>query len=395
MLQVRIAFVFLIALTKAGAQNYDESKVPSYTLPQILKTSGGNVVNNKKTWEATRRPEILNLFEHNVYGKMPRAFDSVRFNSTHEDKNAMNGKAHLKEVSISVWNKGAHVIIDVTLFAPNNRKKAPVFLLINNRSKRNTEAARDTLSEFWPAEMLIDSGYGIAAFHIGDAAPDNKENYSNGALKLFPEQLTASNGMKAIGAWSWAASRVMDYFERDKQVDSKNVFVVGHSRGGKAALWAGAQDQRFAMVFSNCSGNTGAALSRRKFGETIARINTQFPHWFADNYKKYNNNEAALPVDQHMLLALIAPRPLYVTNASKDLWADPTGTYLSLKKAEDAYALYNKHSRLPILPPGINVPVIRSFLGYHNREGIHDLTAYDWNNFVQFASYYLKNSNPF
>jgi hypothetical protein len=236
--------------------------------------------------------------------------------------------------------------------------------------------------------MVIDSGYAIAAFHVSDAAPDDKVNYVNGVLQLYPKQIGAANGIKAIGAWAWAAGRVMDYFEKDKNIDSKQVAIVGHSRGGKAALWAGAQDQRFALVFANCSGNTGAALSRRKFGETVKRINDNFPHWFADNYKKYNDNEVALPVDQHMLIALMAPRPVYTTNASKDLWADPLGSYLSLKNAEKVYALYEKTSRLPVAPPAINTPVIHSYLGYHNREGIHNLTLFDWTNFVRFANYH-------
>jgi len=184
---------------------------------------------------------------------------------------------------------------------------------------------------------------------------------------------------------------VLDYFEKDKNIDATRVGIVGHSRGGKAALWAGAQDKRFALVFSNCSGNTGAALSRRKFGETVKRINDQFPHWFANNYKQYNDNETALPVDQHMLVALIAPRPLYTTSASKDLWADPKGSYLSLKNAEKVCALYGKVSSLTLNPPAVNSPVIHSILGYHNREGIHDLTAYDWVNFIRFANYHYYN----
>ena len=196
--------------------------------------------------------------------------------------------------------------------------------------------------------------------------------------------------MKAIGSWAWGASRVLDYFEQDADINSKRVFVVGHSRGGKAALWAGATDPRFAMVFSNCSGNSGAALSRRKFGETIQMINTKFPYWFTDNYKKYNDNEAALPVDQHMLIALIAPRPVYVTSATKDLWADPKGSYLSLVHGQKVYDLYQKSSGLTPEPPPPNSPIIESFLGYHNREGTHDLTIYDWTNFIRFANYHFR-----
>jgi hypothetical protein len=392
MKRLKICCVFFFLIMKVVAQNYDEAKVPSYTLPELLMTATGSKVTNKSTWEKNRRPEILQLFENNIYGQMPKAFDSIHYMVTNDVSNTMGGKAHLKEVTITVWKMAKSADIHLTMFVPNHRKTpAPLFLLINNRGKKNTDPSRDTLSEFWPAEIVIDSGYAIAAFHVEDAAPDNKDRYQNGVLQLYPEQLTAGNGMKAIGAWAWVASRALDYFETDKEIDAKKVFIVGHSRGGKAALWAGAEDQRFAIVFSNCSGNTGAALSRRKFGETVKVINTSFPHWFANNYKNYNDNENALPVDQHMLIALIAPRPVYVTSASKDLWADPKGSYLSLKHAEKVYALYKKPPALTPTPPAINHAIIRSFLGYHNREGIHNLTAFDWNNFIRFANYHYKN----
>ena len=384
-----LSLTFIISFIDASAQNYDEAKVPAYTLPDVLKTTAGKVVTNKAVWEKNRRPEVLRLFENNVYGQMPKTCDSIKFAITNEIANAMDGRAHLKEIKITVWKINKSLQIHLILFIPNNRKRpAPAFLLINNRDKNNTDLSRGIKSEFWPAEMMIDSGYAIAAFHVSDAAPDNKDSFQKGVLQLYPEQLTADNGMKAIGAWAWAASRIMDYFERDRDIDAKRVCIVGHSRGGKAALWAGAQDQRFAIVFSNCSGNSGAALSRRKFGETVKVINTNFPHWFANNYKKYNDNEAALPVDQHMLISLMAPRPVYVTSASKDLWADPKGSYLSLKNAEKVYALYRKHSALTDEPPAINSPIIYSFLGYHNREGSHNLTEYDWKNFIRFANYH-------
>jgi hypothetical protein len=279
------------------------------------------------------------------------------------------------------------------LFTPNKHKgPSSVFLLIDNRSKDNIDPSRKIKSDFWPAEMVIEHGYAIAAFAVSDAAPDNNDNYKNGVLQLYPDQLTADNGMKAIGAWTWAASRVMDYFKTDKDIDFNKVSVVGHSRGGKAALWAGAQDQRFAMVFANCSGNTGAALSRHKGGETIKQINTAFPYWFNNNYKKYNDNENALPIDQHMLIALIAPRPVYTTNATKDQWADPIGSYLAIQNAEPVYALYGKKSLLTPEAPPVNNAITNSMIGYHIREGVHDLTAFDWENFIRFAdfNYYHK-----
>lgn len=382
--------VFAVLAQTARAQyNYDEAKVPAYHLPEILKTNSGKPVTTVAQWQKTRRPEILALFEQNVYGTMPKTFDGIKYKVTHAESNAMGGKAHLKEVAITVTNAGKLVTINMVMFVPNARKRAaPVFLLINNRDKNNTDPTRAVKSEFWPAEMAIDSGYAIAAISVEDAAPDNKNTYQNGVLQLYPHQLTAPESMKAIGAWAWAASRVMDYFETDKDIDAKRVALVGHSRGGKTALWAGAQDQRFAMVFASCSGNTGASLSHRRFGETIKAINDAFPHWFADNYKKYNDNEAALPVDQHMLIAMIAPRPVYTTNATKDLWADPKGSYLSIQYAKQVYDLFGKPSALSQQPPPVNTPIINSTIGYHIREGIHNLTAYDWSNFIRFANYH-------
>lgn len=381
--------------TNSNAQNYDESKVAAYSLPEILKTSRNQIITDKQGWENIRRHEILGLFKNEVYGLMPATYDSLSFIFTKLVADAMKGKATLKEVQITVFKIGKPVKINLVYFVPNKRKApAPAFLLINNRDKKNTDPGRMEISEFWPAEILIDSGYAVAAFHVGDLAPDDKETYRNGVIQLYPDQMKVPNGMKAIGSWAWGACRVLDYFEQDADINSKQISVVGHSRGGKAALWAGAVDQRFAIVISNCSGNSGAALSRRKFGETVKVINTAFPHWFCDNYKKYNDNEDALPVDQHMLISLMAPRPVYVTSASKDLWADPRGSYLSLIHAQPVYALYGKHSGLSPEPPAINSPIINSFLGYHNREGSHDLTAYDWNHFIRFANYHFSQSKP-
>jgi len=370
--------------------NYDESKVPAYTLPDVLKSSDNKTIKNKKAWEKIRRPEVLTLFEDNIYGQVPKSFEDIRFSVLREDKNSMNGKAHRKEVLIEVFNKNKSVRINLILFTPNKAvMPSPAFLLINNRGKENTDPGRKTISEFWPAEVLIDAGYAIAAFHVSDLAPDNKDEFMNGVMQLYPEQLNADNGMRAIAAWGWGASRVMDYFVTDPQIDKKKVALAGHSRGGKASLWAAAQDQRFAICITNCSGSTGAALARRQFGERVRRINTSFPHWFNTNYKKYNDHEELLPVDQHMLISLIAPRPVYATNASEDLWADPKGTFLSLKNAEDVYSLYGLKSKLPEVPPGLNTPVIESPLAYHNREGKHDMTVYDWKQFIRFADFHF------
>ena len=227
--------------------NYDESTVPAYTLPDILLTTKGERVKNPAIWEKKRRPELLALFEEHVYGKTPGSFDSLKFMVTHEKADAMQGRAHLKEIKITAWNKGNSISFPVVLFIPNKRNKpAPVFLLINNRSSRNTDPTRAEKSTFWPAEQIIDSGYAIAAFHHADVAPDRKDSYQNGVLAhLFPAELEKDNGMKAIGVWAWAASRVIDYFKTDKAIDFNKVALVGHSRGGKTALWAAASGSTF------------------------------------------------------------------------------------------------------------------------------------------------------
>ena len=386
-----ILILVLSFLHRGYAQNYDESKVPAYTLPDVLLTTRNQVVSDKLTWERYRRPEVLAFFRNDVYGQMTHTYEDLEFIFTNMASGAMNGKATLKEADITVKKVGKSVKIHLVYFIPNNRKgPVPVFLLINNRDKKNTDPARNEKSEFWPAEAIIDSGFAVAAFHVNDVAPDDKDQYKNGAIQLYPEQEKVPNGMKAIGAWAWGASRVLDYFEQEPDINARKVFVVGHSRGGKAALWAGAVDERFAMVFSNCSGNSGAALSRRKFGETIKMINDRFPHWFTDNYKKYNDNEEALPVDQHMLISLIAPRPVYVTSATKDLWADPLGMYLALYHGQAAYNLYGI-PKIPAEPPAVSVPLHAKAIGYHMREGVHDMTLYDWNNFIQFAKMNLGN----
>ncbi|MBE9598568.1 S9 family peptidase [Pedobacter sp. MC2016-24] len=397
-----IVLVWFMVVNQAHAQktdvfmgevvNYDEAKVPRYQLPDLLRTTTGQKVKNTALWEKKRRPEIVALFKTHVYGQRPEGFDSIKFNLISKIPDAMDGRACLKEVNISIWNKGKHIDIPIVLFIPNRRDgPAPVFLLINNRSKKNTDPSRSLKSTFWPAELMIEKGYAIAAFHVADAAPDKKDAYQHGVIdQLYPEQLDREDGMKAIGAWAWAASRVMDYFETDKDLDARKVALVGHSRGGKTSLWAGALDQRFAMVFSSCSGSTGAALARRQYGETVSLINKQFGYWFADRYKTYSGQVDKLPVDQHMLIALMAPRPVYTTNAVEDRWADPLGSYLSLWNARAVYSLYDRKTMLTPEPPPLNSPIINSFIGYHFRTGIHDLNVYDWENFVRFADYHYR-----
>jgi len=387
MKSLQLALLFIALAANSQAQNYDEAKVPSYTLPDALLSLDGKRITTKKQWETSRRPEVLRLFADNVYGQIPKVYSAIKFTLTNEDKAAMGGKAHLKQVQIEVTHRQKSLTINLVLFTPNQvQGPAPAFLLINHRDKDNTDPTRTVKSDFWPAELLIDEGFAIAAFHVSEVAPDNKDTFQHGVLQqLYPEQLDMDNGMRALGAWGWGASRVMDYLQQDVQIDKNKVAVIGHSRGGKAALWCGAQDQRFALVVSSCSGNGGSSLSRRRYGERVKMTNTAFPHWFAPRFSQYNDREEALPIDQHELLALIAPRAVYVGTASEDKWADPLGSFLALKNAESVYALYGIGPLPTTVQPAVNMPVFNTTLGYHLREGAHNLTRYDWQQYLTFA----------
>ena len=360
-------------------------------LPELLIGQKGQVINTPDAWNQQRRPELLRLFEDNVYGQMPRDVDSIRFVLTRQDDRAMDGKAVLKEVGIDVYRRGQSIRISLVLFVPAAAAQPPpVFLLINHRDPDNIDPSRKVKSAFWPAEEVVARGYAVAAFQVSDVAADDSATYDQQVLRLYPEQLEKANGMKAIGAWAWGASRVMDYFETDDDVDASRVAVVGHSRGGKAALWCGAQDERFAITISNNSGCTGAALARRKVGERIRDINTNFPHWFCEQYQQFNGKEEELPVDQHMLIALTAPRAVYVASASEDAWADPKGEFLAVKYAEPAFVLFGL-APLPVSEqPPTNTPVASKHLGYHMRAGKHGLEQYDWERYIDFADAYFR-----
>ena len=362
-------------------------------LPDPLTTEAGEKVNSTADWETKRRGEILELFRTHVYGRMPVGRpDDLQFRVEKTDPQAMGGAATLRQVAIEYGGPGGKGKINLVLFVPNKRKgPAPAFLLICNRPASNIDPTREKKSEFWPAEQIIERGYAAAAFQVGDVDPDKHDEFKNGVHGIYDPAERKPDAWGTIAAWAWGASRVLDYLETDSNIDAKRVAVVGHSRGGKTALWAGAEDRRFALVISNDSGCTGAALARRKSGETIQVINKNFPHWFCENYKQYNGRDEQLPVDQHQLISLIAPRPAYIASASEDAWADPEGEFLSGVAASPVYELYGLKG-LPATekakPDTVNHD---GHVAYHLRPGKHNLTPYDWERFMNFADSRMRS----
>ncbi len=409
---VAVICVDVSAKAQPAGANYDESKVPAYTLPDPLVCNDGTKVDSAEMWRQKRRPEILALFETHVYGKAPGRSENVKY-EVEKSENAIGGKAVRKQVAITLSNKGKSVTWDLLIYLPRDVSgPAPVFLGLNfagnhaihsdpairipkswmrGGDHRATEAGRGASASRWPVEKILERGYGVATIYYGDIDPDFDDGFQNGIHALFhePGEKPAADQWGSIAAWAWGLSRTMDYFETDADIDAKRVAVMGHSRLGKTALWAGATDERFAMVISNNSGCGGAALSRRAFGETVKRINTSFPHWFCDNFLKYNDAEGACPVDQHMLIALAAPRPVYVASAEKDLWADPKGEFLSAMHAEPVYELLGAGKFGADEMPPLNKPIMGA-ISYHIRTGGHDVTEYDWQRYMDVADRFLK-----
>ena len=365
-----------------------------------------------KEWKKVHRPAIMDFFLTDVYGHYPQKQVTPRFELLEQSDKALGGKAVRKQVAIHL--DGMDTPILLLIYQPAGVKgKVPAFVGMNFKGNHQvnidpeiiisdnapkgkdlgTDAPRGAASSRSPLEEIVGAGYAVATIYRGDVDPDHDDGFKNGIHPLFyraGQTKPDAEEWGTIGAWAWGLSRVMDYLEQDKSIDHKRVAVVGHSRLGKTALWAGATDERFAIAISNDSGCGGAALSARKVGETVAKINKSFPHWFCDNYNKYNDNEEALLVDQQGLIALIAPRPVYVASATEDTWADPEGEFLSALYASPVYELYGKKGLAVSSMPKPEQPSIEGYVGYHIRTGKHDITLYDWQQYIKFANKYFK-----
>lgn len=353
--------------------------------PNPLAAPDGTLAKTPEAWKETVRPATLRHFRQQVYGTRPVGKpDDLTFELVREDEKALDGTATQKEISISFSGPNGKMRFPVVLFTPNAAKgPVPAFVLISFIDPNPQFAGN--LKGMWPVREIIARGYATAAFNFNSVDPDRADGFKDGVRALFGKEPQADDAWAALSAWGWGASRVLDYLEIDKVIDAKHVAIIGHSRAGKAAVWCGAEDERFAMVISNNSGSGGAALSRGKEGERVADITGRFPHWFCANYRNFSNKEDELPIDQHQLLGLIAPRPLYVASATEDQWADPKAEFKSCVLAGPVYELHGKKGLESGTVPPADQAMLGGSIGYHIRTGKHDLAPADWGHYMDFA----------
>ncbi len=402
--------------------NYDEAQVPDYTLPDPLTMQDGTPVLTKEQWYQQRRPELLHLFETQMYGRAPGRPEDLHFQLLSEDEKALGGTAVRKEIRICFDATDEHYMT-VLLYLPRAAQgPVPVVVCANFRGNSaiifdtgvslpdSAQIARYRLykepfrgqdAPGWPVGLLLSRGYGLATFFKGDLNPEWDDGFSNGVHPLYYREgqtYPDPDQWGAIAAWAWGYSRVLDYLETDSDVDAKRVITAGHSRLGKTALWAAVVDPRFAMAFPNNSGCCGAALSRRAFGESLETMIRHYHYWYCGNFAQYAGREEALPFDQHELIALMAPRPVYVTSGSEDRWSDPKGEYLSAVEASRVYEFLglpglrsdDGETLDPDEMPTCWIPQQGGRLGYHLRQGPHALTAWDWARMLDFADRWLE-----
>ena len=395
--------------------NYDEAKVGEYTLPDPLKLNNGKPVRNAKTWYAKRRPEIEAIFERQQYGRDPGRPAEESFDVTDKGTPALDGKAIRRQVTISFSKDETWPKIHLLIYLPANaHKPVPMFFTINFGAVQNAvDDPGITPDEVWDpktntkvaapkgrgfghinVDPLLDAGFGVATFYYGDVDPDYPAGFSNGirARYLKPGQTErAPDDWGSIAAWAWGMSRVEDYFETDTSIDAKRVAIHGVSRLGKTVMWAGAHDQRFAAVIASCSGEGGAALSHRGYGETIAHLTapTRYPYQFAANYAKYAGFPDTAPMDANLLIALIAPRPLLLQTGNTDYWSDPKGEFLAEVAAGPVYKLLGKDPLDTDAWPAAKQPIFHD-LAYYMHDGGHGMVPSDWDIYVEFLKMHLN-----
>ena len=409
-----------------GAEpNYDEAAVRSFTLPNVLAGPDGTPAATADDWRRRSRPHQLELLETSVYGRrLPAVPVSVVGDVDRAEATLADGMQAIRiQARLRLGAAPQAVTTDVLLYLPQSDRPVPLFLHLNFKGNqgehpdpairmaaawlpndkrgevvdnRATAASRAQDSRHWPAEKLLARGYGLATACYGDVFPDRPDGRAASALASLGRPLEGNlpaDEPGAIATWAWQLSRILDWLVTLPEIDATKVIVVGHSRNGKAAMWAGACDERFAMVVANESGCGGAALERRNYGETVAAITHRFPHWFCPAFAGYAERELDLPVDAHVTLAMTAPRPLYVASAVDDRWADPRGEFLAAVAASPVWKLFGLEGLGTDAFPAIDTPVGQT-VGYHVRTGQHDLLEYDWLRFADFADRTLRGIEP-
>lgn len=396
------------------------SRLPA-GLPDPLMFANGAPVTNAQQW-AQRREQLLQLLTTQMYGRMPPRPAAMRFDVFDTNRHALGGIATRSQVAILLNGREDGPRIDLLLYVPNQVQRPPVILGMNFwgnetistdpgiriskrwveseknpwvdlacvKDHRATAACRGINASQWPLKMILARGCAVATFYRGDLDRDRKNQYEYSIRSDYPRLHTGNDDFATIGAWAWGMSRALDYLESDPAVDGQRVVAFGWSRLGKAALWAGATDPRFAAIISNESGAGGAKLFHHLHGQTVAQLNKDFPYWFCRNFHKYSGDDAHLPFDQNEVLALIAPRPLYIASAIGDKQSDPLGEFLDAKAVTPVYRLLGKRGLPAKVWPRVDHPVL-GVVSYHVRSGGHGVTDYDWKQYLRFCDRYVKH----
>jgi len=377
-----------LALKTGHVSNYDEAKVGKYTLPDPLVMADGKPVGNADTWQRQRRPEIIKLYERSIFGAIPANAPKVTWQVAETDPSAHGGKAVRKRIVGRIGTAADAPSMNVTLYTPTQSSKpVPVILLVNFTGGAPPAGDPPVAAD------IIARGWGYATVVYTEIQPDKVDTFDKGVIGVTlgsGQKAPADGEWAAIGAWSWGVMRIIDYLSTDSAVDAKHIALFGHSRLGKTALWASALDERIAAVYASCSGEMGAALARRDFGETVDDMAQNFPYWFTSGFQKFAGRWADMPVDAHMLIALSAPRPVFITGGTQDQWADPVGEFKAEVAAGPVYKLLGKKDLGVTELPPLDKPVIDGDLGWHYHTGGHAATEADWKAFLQFLGKYFQ-----